>query len=89
VSSGAKLEVTKLALVRFRGGDLWGMAAIGGIWVLLHPCAGSLVGYKPWHNETATSSTGTARSGFQRPAIHRRGDPMGGAMVSDVPDQLS
>ncbi len=65
--------------------------ALGGeppMLVLLHLCAAGLVGYKPWHDETATSTPGTAKSVFQRPAVHRRGDPMGGAMVPDVPDQL-
>jgi len=39
--------------------------------------------------KTTTSSTSKARSAFQRMAIHRRGDPLGGALVSPVPDQLS
>jgi len=39
--------------------------------VLLHPCAAGLVGYKPWHDNTAASTPSTARSVFQRPAVHR------------------
>src|SRR4051812_2853506 len=30
-----------------------------------------------------------AQQGVQGPAVHGRGDPVGGPMVSDVPDQLS
>src|SRR3954452_4620520 len=37
---------------------------------LLHPCAGCLVGYKPWHDGTATNRTSTAGSGFQRAAVN-------------------
>src|SRR4051794_39760555 len=39
--------------------------------------------------ETATSDPGPAGPALQRPAVHGRGDPLGGAVVSDVPDQLS
>jgi hypothetical protein len=56
--------------------------------VLLHPCAAGPGAPKPRHDETATSTRGTTGSGFQRLAIYRRGDPMSGPMVSDVPRSL-
>jgi hypothetical protein len=39
-------------------------------------------------DQTSTSCPGTAGSVLQRAAVQRRGDPVGGPVVSDVPDQL-
>ena len=41
--------------------------------------------YKPGHGETTTDGSGAAGSILQGSAVHRRGDPVGGPMVSDVP----
>jgi len=56
--------------------------------VLLHLCAPSLTGYSSEHGETAAGGFGKAGSKFQGSAVHGRGDPLGGPVVSDVPDQL-
>src|SRR4051812_21598061 len=56
--------------------------------VLLHLCAPSLTGYSSEHGETAAGGFGKAGSGFQGSAVHGRGDPLGGPLVSDVPNQL-
>ena len=39
--------------------------------VLLQLFAASLARYRSWHDDAATGSTDTARSGFQGPTVHR------------------
>jgi hypothetical protein len=56
--------------------------------VLLQLSDAALGGYTPWDGQTPTNGPGIAGSVLERTAVHRLGDPVGGPVVSHVPNQL-
>src|SRR3954452_16525215 len=69
---------TKLHRLEENLGALLQICAAGPDWIDVPSRQGGW--RRGWHD---------AQQGVQGPAVHGRGDPVGGPMVSDVPDQLS
>jgi hypothetical protein len=55
--------------------------------ILLHRLHRELIGAKLLNGKTAADEA-SGGTDLQGPAVHGRGDPLGGLLVSHVPDQL-